>query len=569
VSASVIDDDNAAVSGASVDFTSTGGVLSAGNATTDESGIAEVTFSSGYLDKSNQQVVITAEVDGLTADVPVSIAGTTCEIAATQTSLVIGGENTDTMVITVTDAGGNPIYDAEVSLSLASGSTGSLTFSVSSGTTDMNGLFQATVTGSSPGTAIVSVSAAGATAVQEYEVTASSVALAITSPSTDPASMSTSQTLNIVVSNPTPGSSNQVVLATTVGTLSYGGDSGSALTLDVSGGQVQASLSSAVAGTATITAFDIDSPSVTDTLMVAIHAPISDADQLALQADSSVVAVSDGATTNTVEITASVVNSTDEGIGNAPVMFTLSDTTGGGEHLSPSIVFTDASGSATTTFYSGTKSSGAEGVTVEAFLLSDETINDNISIIIGGTAGSVVLGVSSKIESVYDDTAYQFNVSVIVADTNGNPIPNQSVSLSLWPTDFAVTVVDEEYDISDDTTTYTYTNFWFDNEDTDRNTFLDPGEDIYFVNGLLDPGNSAGGTIPAAVVTDENGVATFTWTYLKSYGRWVAVDLSASTFVLGSETATVLNVTLPIMDGDEDDLNPYSPWYVWNYTAVP
>jgi hypothetical protein len=281
------------------------------------------------------------------------------------------------------------------------------------------------------------------------------------------------------------------------------------------------------------------------------------------------VAVSDGATTNTVEITASVVNSTDEGIGNAPVMFTLSDTTGGGEHLSPSIVFTDASGSATTTFYSGTKSSGAEGVTVEAFLLSDETINDNISIIIGGTAGSVVLGVSSKIESVYDDTAYQFNVSVIVADTNGNPIPNQSVSLSLWPTDFAVTVVDEEYDISDDTTTYTYTNFWFDNEDTDRNTFLDPGEDIYFVNGLLDPGNSAGGTIPAAVVTDENGVATFTWTYLKSYGRWVAVDLSASTFVLGSETATVLNVTLPIMDGDEDDLNPYSPWYVWNYTAVP
>jgi hypothetical protein len=460
----------------------------------------------------------------------------------------------------VTDAGGNPIYDTEVFISLASGSTGSVDFSTASGQTDVNGRFQVTVTGTSPGTATVSVSAAGATTSQVYTVEASSTALSIISPSTDPASMSTSQTLTIVVGNPSPGDSNQVVLATTVGTLTYGGNTGSALTLDVSSsGQVQATLASNEAGMATITAYDVDSPSVTDTMMVAIYAPVVDAAKLTLQAGSSVVAASTGEATNTVEIIATVVNSTDEGVGGAPVVFALSNTTGGGEYISPSVVYTDAGGTATTTFYSGSKSSGGEGVVVNAYLLSDETLTDSIPVVIGGTAGSVVIGTSSKIMSVYDDTAYQFNVSVIVADTNGNSIENALVGLSLWPTHFVITGITGSGTEADP---YIYAHTWFPNEDFNENTYEDPGEDIlYPEDGQLTPGNSAAGTIPASVTTDANGVATFTWTYLKRYGRWLAVDISASTYVLGSETTSALNVVLPIEEGDEDDLESYSPWY--------
>lgn len=554
ISASVVDNDNAAVSDALVYFASTGGNLSAASATTDESGVAEVTFSSGYVDKSNQQAVITAEIDGLTAQVPVSITGTTCDASATQTSLVIGGEDSDTLSIYVADAGGNPVYDAEVTLSLAADSTGSVDFSASSGQTDINGEFETTVTGTSSGSATVSVSAAGATASQIYSVEASSTALAITSPSTDPASMSTSETLTIVVSNPSPGSSTQVVLATTVGTLSYGGDSGSALTLNVSGGQVQATLSSDTAGTATITAYDVDSPTVVDTLMVAIYVPVEEAEQLTLQAGSTSVSISSGDTVNTVEVTAKVVDDLDDGVGGAPVVFVLENTTGGGEYISPSIVYTDTSGKASTTFYAGSNSSGAEGVTVRAYLLNDNSITDDISIVIGGTAGSVVIGVSTEIYSLYEETTYQVYVSVLVADTNGNPVSNADVSLSLWPTSYYL-----GYFVSDGVV---WTDGPIQNEDLNGNTILDtyPTDEDVNGNGELDPGNSAAGTIDASVTTNEYGVATFSWTYLKSYAGFVRVDLSASTFVLGSETTTVLSdYLLRWEEGEEENLDP-SPW---------
>jgi hypothetical protein len=561
--ASVVDDRNVAVPEAIITFKATGGVLSDLTALTDENGTAEVTFSSGYLDKSNRQVVVTAEVNSLSAQVPISITGTTATATAVRTSLVIGGEDTDTLTIDVTDAGGNPIYDTVVTLSVADGSTGSVSFSATSGRTDANGQFQTNVTATSPGTVTVLASAAGATATEEYTAAATTSALFISSPSADPSSMSTDQTLTIIVRDPTPGPSNQVVLATTVGTLFSGGQSGTALTLPVSNGQVQAFLTASEAGVATITAYDKDFPSTTDTLAVVIYAPVEDADQIALQSGSSVVALSTGGTSNSVEIVAKVVNATDEGVGGAPVVFALEDTTGGGEFISPSIVYTDASGTATTNFFSGTKSSGGEGVTVKAYLLSNPNIDDTIPIVIGGTAGSVVIGLSSKIASSYGDTAYDYSVSVIVADTHGNPIENANVSLSLWPTHFAYWEVTERYYPDTGALEFEYDAYWLPNEDIDENTYLDPGENNQWpYDNQLTPGNSAAGSIPPTVTTDEFGVATVTWTYLKEYARWLKVDISATTYVLGTETTSTLNVVPPILDGDEDDLKPYPPWSI-------
>ncbi len=561
--ASVVDSKNVAVADASIDFRATGGVLSDQTATTNDEGTAEVTFSSGYLDKSNRQVVVTATVNDLSAQVPISITGTTCTATASRTSLVIGGEDTDILTVHVSDAGGNPIYDTEVTLSIAAGSTGSVSFSASSGRTDASGQFQANVTATSPGTVTVLASAAGATATEQYTAAASSSALFISSPSADPASMSTAETLTIIVRDPDPGPRNQVVLGTTVGTLTNGWRSGTSLTLPVSNGQVQATLSATEAGLATITAYDIDSPSTTDSGMVVIYAPLVDADQISIQAGSSVVALSTGETTSSVEITAEVVNATDEGVGGAPVVFVLEDTTGGGEYISPSIVYTDASGTATTTFYSGTKSSGGEGVKVRAYLQNSPGYPEpaEIPIVIGGTAGSVVIGTSSKIESAYNNTAYDYSVSVIVADTNGNPIENANVSLSVWPTHFMIMELLEKYYPDENRTEYERVSWiWAENEDDDQNTYLDPGEDVQWPDGLLTPGNSTAGTIPDSVTTDEYGVATFKWTYLKHYARWLRVNISATTYVLGTETTSILNVTPPIADGDEDDLAIFPPW---------
>ncbi len=83
----------------------------------------------------------------------------------------------------------------------------------------------------------------------------------------------------------------------------------------------------------------------------------------------------------------------------------------------------------------------------------------------------------------------------------------------------------------------------YPNEDRNRNGILDDGEDDVFPNGRLDPGNVA--SIPAEVVTDEYGLASFKAIYAKSYGVWVDIELTAATIVSGSEARTQIEDALP------------------------
>ncbi len=60
--------------------------------------------------------------------------------------------------------------------------------------------------------------------------------------------------------------------------------------------------------------------------------------------------------------------------------------------------------------------------------------------------------------------------------------------------------------------------------------------DFQGLNHRLDPGNVA--SIPAEVITDENGLASYKVIYPKSFAVWTDVELSAATIVSGSETKT-------------------------------
>lgn len=548
VFATVTDENNAAVSGTTVNFSATGGLLSAATATTDESGIAEVSFSSGYTNQSNQEVTITAETSGFSAQIPVVLTGTTIDLtSSSSTTLTIDGD-ADILTIYVADAGGNPIYNADVSISVGDASTGNVTFSTTSGRTDVYGELDITITGASVGSAVVSVSAAGALASQAYNVETVENAFAITSPADDPASLAIGNTMDIIVNNPNSG---EVVIVTTIGTLTAvsgvtsGGSTGSSLNLDGTSGTVQARLSSSSSGTATITAYEASSPDNIDSITVSIY-NVDDAAQLILQAGSSVVAPSSSTLTNTVEVIASVTNAARQPVGNVPVAFTLSNTSNGGEYISPAIVYTGTDGDAKTKFYAGSKSSSGEGITIRAYLLSNESIFDEFSIVIGGTAGSVILAQSSEISSAYDATMYQYTIGVVVADTNGNPVENAEVSLGLWPTRYYSYNYSESRNLQD----------FLENEDTNRNTYLDDDDDEVDFNedGMLTPGNSAAGTIPTTVTTDENGVGTFTHTYPKSSGWLIEAEIIATTYVLGSETSSELIFILPISESDADDL---------------
>ena len=548
VTATLLDENNAVLPLNTVEFSSTGGQLSASSVDTDINGQAQVTFSSGTTDKSNRIVTITATVAGVNPrQIPAQITGTTITLSPDTTNLEVGGSDTATLTITLSDAGSVAIYNAPVTLS--ANPAGIVTLSQETGNTDVNGKLEVDVTGTGPGPVAVTVVSMGDTKTQTYTVAAAN-AFRITSPTGDPHSLSTDTDLTITVSAPDQTS---VQFATTLG--AWDGTTDMVVTNAVSGGSASAVLRSANAGVATVQVFDAADSSTADSLKVAISAPSSQASQIALQAGATVVAASTGGVDNTVRLIATVKNASDEPVGSSPVAFSIANPTGGGESISPVIVYTDDYGEATSTFTSGSMSSDAQGVSVTATVVGMATVTDSISIVIGGTAGSVMIGIGTTITSINNNTAYQSPMSIMVADSNGNPVSGADVSLSLWPTRYRTGSW-----VGDDECVATITGT-FDNEDANRNLILDAGEDIGpgAPDGELTPPSSAAGSVPRTVETDENGVANFNLVYLKASAAWIEIEITASTEVLGTETQSTYTFGLGWLVGEECNL-PHSPY---------
>jgi hypothetical protein len=328
-------------------------------------------------------------------------------------------------------------------------------------------------------------------------------------------------------------------------------------------------LTTARAGKATIQAYNQADESVIDSVSVTMSAPASSAAGISIQASSTVVASSGGGLFNSVDVSAQVIDGSGNPVGSAAVVFSMTDTPGGGEKLSPSVAFTDSSGTAKTTFTSGSLSTTGSGLTITAALLTPSgpspSILDSIKIVIGGTAGSVVVGESTTISSIASDTTYQLPMSVLVSDSNGSPVPGAIVTINLWP--YYYHVGNCIYGVFPEEPTSPFNCTAYPNEDDFygpgnvfyRNQFLDLGEDDNPIggnnDGQLTPVNSSSGNMPQSVTTGENGVGTFDWTYLKTYAGFVTAEIKVSTEVQGSETTTtVLRLLRPLKDDVEDEV---------------
>jgi hypothetical protein len=555
VKATVLDNNNVPVKGIQVNFTATGGMISSASATTDENGEAAITFSSGTTEKKNQVVTIIASVTGLDSkQIPIVVTGTELQLSTDKTGLEVNasdtGARTATLTVTLVDASEVPIYDALVSISLDASSTGAVTFgsglTTYQNSTDVNGKIEVKVNGTIAGDATVKVEALGATATQTYTVSLIGEAFKIASPTEDPYSLSTNTNLTITASAP---NQTYVLFSATFGTLTGTNETGQAVKEPVSGGTASVKLSSTTAGIATVQASDFNDASIKDLMSVIISAPSSEASQVALQASATVVAPSTTDQSNTVTLTATVRNASGQVVGNAPVVFSIDNntTTGGGETISPAVVYTNGYGIASTTFTSGSLSSDAAGVTIKAEVVGTPSASNEINIIIAGTAASLVIGSATDVSSINNDTAYQLAMSVLVADSNGNPMKNTTVNLKLWPIGYA-TGTDVE------TITGTYLN-----EDVNRNIIMDTGEDLNG-DGQLTPPSSAAGSLPSTVTTDDNGVANFNLVYLKASAAYIAVEITASTLVLGTETQSVTKFWLNWAENDTEHLgaSPYT-----------
>lgn len=311
------------------------------------------------------------------------------------------------------------------------------------------------------------------------------------------------------------------------------------------------------AGIATVMAEDATSPTINDSLNVAISAPVSDAAQIAIQASPTVIPISSGSVTNVSTLIVTVRNSTGEVVSNVPVHLSLGDRTGGGEYISPTLLYTNNSGQAEATFYAGTLGSGSEGVEITAEIVgAAPPITDSIRVVIGGAASSVAIGAPTSY-SEENASLYRIPMTLMVADANGNPVNGANVNLSVWPLGY----------YTSDTGAATWparccANY-YPNEDIDRNELIGIGEDSGPYpganNGVLDPPKSSAGTVPATVTTNENGVGEFNYYWQKIYAAWTKVEIRASVVVYGSETIAVLNYGPTLLEKDAPHI-PLSPW---------
>ena len=574
ITVNALNSSNAALYGVTVTLSTDTGILSAESVVTDSTTPATVTLYCGG-DKTNRTATITATAGTVTAQIPVQIVGSTVTLTSDASSISTTGSTN--LTVTVKDAGGNAVSGTAVNLTQTG--TGSVTFGATSGTTDINGKFTTTATGSNNGSVTITATALGATGTKALTITDAATVFAIDqqricgtpypagctviSGNPDPTAMQLNQTLEVRVN--APGTIANVVFATTglfhdpAGVVT----TGSVITLPVSGGKATAYLSTTQAGIATVQVYDAANSSTNDTLTVAMTS--TNAYSITLQATPTVVPKSVGTTTGSSTLVAMVRDSGGFPVGNAPVSFSIVNPTGGGETISPVVVMTATTtagglnlGEARASFTSGSLPSGTTGVQIHAEVVGTTTVatgtaldGPDATIVIGGTAGSVAFGLAPEL-TYYNDahTQYVQAMSVMVSNSNGNPAPAGTVvSLSLWPIAWST-----GSNCSYDPDTATTGTFW--NEDRNENLILDssplPAEDgwrCYYsdvtkgtcvaggsTDGYITAVNSAAGSVPATVTTDANGVAGFNLTYPLSSSIWTVVRVRASTIVQGTET---------------------------------
>ncbi len=307
-----------------------------------------------------------------------------------------------------------------------------------------------------------------------------------------------------------------------------------------------------------------------------------DADQLGLVADPKNVAVKVGDLTPTSTLTATVKDPNGFPVPDVNVSFAIVEAPGGGEKIEPLVVATDSTGQAATTFYSGSLTSGADGVKVQASVDGDNPLVATTTLTIGQEVAQILIGPANSATSV-DDSFYTLPVTVSVIDDGGNAVPGQDVELSVTSLRFWSGYHSDPYSSSFDPVI----SGRFSSEDENRSGSLDSGEDgasgVYdwnddgtldssnesayylaidvirdvldesLLNGKLDPGPVA--SLPEnQATTDENGMATFDVNYLKGYGGWVEVEIAATVNGADGPLTAIYVLTLPVENGD-------TPWF--------
>ena len=241
---------------------------------------------------------------------------------------------------------------------------------------------------------------------------------------------------------------------------------------------------------------------------------------------------------DSVKLTAFIRDVNDNPIKNELVSFNLDDP--GNGNLNQSFVRTDSSGKASVTYTANSNINANNDITITATVTSNAAVKGSITLSAGSEAMRLTIGINDSVAE--EGALYKQAFSVIVSDTNGNPVPNQPVSVSVQTFEYQK----GRYACVTDSNNK---NNWIKQasspfcptEDLDNDNHLDGNED-FNGNGKLDPGSPA--SISHAPNTNEQGISTVYLTYPKSHSSWSRVRVTVSVSANGNEYQASTEQTL-------------------------
>jgi hypothetical protein len=306
---------------------------------------------------------------------------------------------------------------------------------------------------------------------------------------------------------------------------------------------------------------------------------------------------STGSTTNRAGLKASFVNGSNQAVQNVRVRFVIDPPQlGSGETLSTgdATVYSDINGEAIADYIAGTRSSPTNGVTIRAcYGTTDADIANGAcpnsttkTLTVASQPLSITLGDNNLLEKGNFGLTYIKKFDVAVADAAGNAVANASVSASVDITHYgkggfgyastsgSVTgtyqiTLDNPPNITTDVSStavgvvpsLSTGNVWCVNEDTNRNGFLDTGDDRNG-NGKLEPRKAD--VILSFVgsnTTASNGRMTIQVEYPQNVATWLSYTVKVTTNVAGSEGTDQKSYITSFVKGDETNGSFLTPPY--------
>jgi adhesin/invasin len=520
--------------------------------TTDANGVAQATLTTPG-NEINRTITVTVMAGSTIQTVQVAVVGTTLSVNGPPS--IVQSAN-GSYSVSLTDSASNGIGNQTVTLTSALGNT--LTpATVTTGTTGTASfVLAATNSGADTITATwqgVPATEAVAISNQNFTITAPAANANIpVSPTTAPVPVP----VTIAWTASGAGQNGTVVFSTTRGTLS-------ATSVAASNGALATPVTiySPTAGQAIISATALNSTNQTvATTQMTVLFIATTPSTVAVQGTPSTVAVQGQST-----VTATVTDASGNPVYGAKVDFTLTDTTGGS--LSAPSAQTTVQGQATVTYTASTTSSTPNGVSI-AVKVEGTNVSSATTLTVGGQTVFLSLGTGNTITPL-NSTQYELPYTVQAVDAAGNGVSNVAVTFSVQSVSYAT---------GDWVCALGTCTVWkqFINAPAVGGTDpkMVPGiggcqpTQVYELNGQIQtsvpnpvpsnyvltsiPGNVAATDVGSAVTT-IGGTAPVNIIYPKDHAMWVAVALSATATVQGTQNSTTATFFLPILAADIDD----------------